>query len=504
MSLKAIGSCSSCILRFLSCREFDDYATPEATLLAKYQVSFVDAIQTDPSETVAATIPELSTTNTAPCAPHLSEKICPLCEGILQLAHQDQYIDGVVDEIRRQDYEFPSFTINVSHQFSLQVRAHSSWLYLTSLFPDYFANKTLDEHVTAIKEAYKWIASPKLTSRLLVPFRYGSLFSISFVFENSATVQDLVFLQQLRENPLRVHKPQGRHVDPPITTANIKACLDAISNDNFKKFGKCPPESPSAYSSVKSITCASESIFLAGKYNKYSRQLSQTPWFIDGVRHGETSVEELCTDKIFEKFRAADRRFSSSGREDVDVRMLGDGRPFVIELINPKKAFLSQPLLNDLQEEINASTSLVRVTRLQMIQRQDTKILEEGQESKTKSYKCTVWLSKDVSDDVLDRLNTTKNLQLTQKTPIRVLHRRSLADRIRTIYEMSYVKLKPQFIELTLDTQAGTYVKEFVHGDFGRTFPNIQELLDCEADILCLDVHKIDLDWPPEVPNSDS
>lgn len=26
------------------------------------------------------------------------------------------------------------------------------------------------------------------------------------------------------------------------------------------------------------------------------------------------------------------------GREDVDVRMLGDGRPFILELFNPKKA----------------------------------------------------------------------------------------------------------------------------------------------------------------------
>ena len=31
----------------------------------------------------------------------------------------------------------------------------------------------------------------------------------------------------------------------------------------------------------------------------------------------------------------SDHKLSSSGREDVDVRMLGLGRPFVVELINP-------------------------------------------------------------------------------------------------------------------------------------------------------------------------
>lgn len=35
---------------------------------------------------------------------------------------------------------------------------------------------------------------------------------------------------------------------------------------------------------------------------------------------------------------------------------------------------------------------------------------------------------------------------------------------------------------------AGTYVKEFVHGDMGRTTPNLGDLLACEADILQLDV----------------
>lgn len=30
-----------------------------------------------------------------------------------------------------------------------------------------------------------------------------------------------------------------------------------------------------------------------GRYNKYSRTLSQTPWIIDGIRKADVSVEEL-------------------------------------------------------------------------------------------------------------------------------------------------------------------------------------------------------------------
>ncbi len=41
------------------------------------------------------------------------------------------------------------------------------------------------------------------------------------------------------------------------------------------------------------------------------------------------------------------------------------------------------------------------------------------------------------------------------------------------------------------------YIKEFIHGDLGRTKPNLGDLLDCYADIMALDVLEVDLEWPP-------
>lgn len=38
---------------------------------------------------------------------------------------------------------------------------------------------------------------------------------------------------------------------------------------------------------------------------------------------------------------------------------------------------------------------------------------------------------------------------------------------------------------------AGTYIKEFVHGDLERTIPNVGTLLNSEADIIQLDVVKL-------------
>jgi len=48
-----------------------------------------------------------------------------------------------------------------------------------------------------------------------------------------------------------------------------------------------------------------------------------------------------------------------------------------------------------------------------------------------------------------------------------------------------------------LGAQAGTYIKEFVHGDEGRTLPNLGTFLGCTeaAQILQLDVLQIHMDF---------
>ena len=99
-----------------------------------------------------------------------------------------------------------------------------------------------------------------------------------------------------------------------------------------------------------------------------------------------------------------------------------------------------------------------------------------------------MWTARSLDAIDVQRINETKNLQLSQKTPIRVLHRRSQLDRPRMVYSMHAEWLTPHFIQLDLCTQSGTYIKEFVHGDRGRTEPSLGSILECKADILQLDV----------------
>ena len=75
-------------------------------------------------------------------------------------------------------------------------------------------------------------------------------------------------------------------------------------------------------------------VYVAGRYVKKSRELSQTSWVIGSGRIGEGSVEELIQGLLGALAPADEWKMVSAGREDLDVRMLGTGRPFVMECRN--------------------------------------------------------------------------------------------------------------------------------------------------------------------------
>lgn len=132
-------------------------------------------------------------------------------------------------------------------------------------------------------------------------------------------------------------------------------------------------------------------------------------------------------------------------------------------------------------------------------------IIKEGEEKKTKRYRALVWLSEPLTDELINKINEScsKECAIIQKTPIRVFQRRAAIDRPKTIYSASISRLsdKPEEIHFgvfEMHAQAGTYIKEFVHGDLGRTTPNLATIAGVHsADLLELDVMDVDLVWPP-------
>jgi tRNA pseudouridine synthase 10 len=102
-----------------------------------------------------------------------------------------------------------------------------------------------------------------------------------------------------------------------------------------------------------------------------------------------------------------------------------------------------------------------------------------------------VWSKRRISKKDCDFLNLQENIEIKQTTPIRVLHRRSLMVRDKVVYKLKAEYINQHYFVLHVLASAGTYIKEFVHGDLGRTTPSIGSLLETEADILQLDVTQV-------------
>lgn len=249
---------------------------------------------------------------------------------------------------------------------------------------------------------------------------------------------------------------------------------------------------------------SAENIYLAGRYNKYLRDLSQSPWIDKNDVRVKDSVQEMLEDGL-KKFLSYEKSvFASSGREDVDVRMLGKGRPFTFKLINPREMEpYNRQTLVQIQDFINSKyAGKIGIRDLQIANKNDvTKFMKEGQETKRKEYRALCCCTRKISSSDIERINKLTDLCIEQKTPIRVLHRRTLAVRRRTIHRLKiehvnideFDSVREDNLEhvfaLTMLTEAGTYIKEFVHGDFGRTEPNLSSLLkDCDTDLMELDV----------------
>ena len=193
----------------------------------------------------------------------------------------------------------------------------------------------------------------------------------------------------------------------------------------------------------------------------------------------------------------------SSGREDVDVRCLGKGRPFVLEIPNSLRTTLSSSEANRMEKEIDKSLKL-SVRNVQMVKREELVHIKSGEEQKKKYYRALCVLQQPATAEILEKLNKPAAFEIKQKTPIRVLHRRPLHTRPRMIYELKAMvhKDNPTILVIDIVSQAGTYIKELVHGEFGRTTPSVSSIIGQPVDIMALDVMAIDLDWPKEIDNS--
>ena len=353
--------------------------------------------------------------------------------------------------------------------------------------------------------------------------------------------------------------------------------------------------------------------YLYGRYQKLERGIPQTRWpcrackgrgceKCDGTGlQYKKSVQDLIGNPLLGLFEAEEHAFHGMGREDIDVRCMGQGRPFVIEMKEPKIRTVdlqsAMAAINEAAEGSINITGLRDSNRSEVVRVKDTpaeksytirfrvmplseaehavltapvdlthvdvqdrgskgrknpkrrnrrgdrkndhkkplpaviEVVEGPTEDELKALKKPDLVEKAVSmglaksgtkGDLIERIMSagppapvtfdlpTKELieetitklagvKLAQRTPERVAHRRADLIRRRTVFETSEPLIEVMDdgvmeVEFTLRCESGTYVKETVHGDGGRTQPSLSSLIKAKCDVLWLDVGDIHAD----------
>ena len=240
-------------------------------------------------------------------------------------------------------------------------------------------------------------------------------------------------------------------------------------------------------------------LYIEGKYNKLKRGIPQTKWpctkckgrgceacNFTGKQYPE-SVEELISEHFLKLTKGREAKFHGAGREDIDVLMLGSGRPFVLEIKEPKIRNLD---LASIEEEINRiNEGKTSYHNLHVCERKRKAEIKQSSPDTYKVYNALVKCDEVFDAEKLEEL--TKLDEIHQQTPLRVLRRRADKVRIKHVLDLSYEIIDDKTFSMTIKTEGGLYIKELISGDEGRSHPNVGEILGVNAICEQLDVIEV-------------
>lgn len=240
-------------------------------------------------------------------------------------------------------------------------------------------------------------------------------------------------------------------------------------------------------------------LYIEGKYNKYKRGIPQTKWpctkckgrgceecNFTGKQYPE-SVEELISEHFLKLTKGREAKFHGAGREDIDVLMLGSGRPFVLEIKEPRIRNLDLAEIEERINEINEGKTAYH--GLKLCERPRKAEIKQSSPDTYKVYNAIVKCDEAFDEDKLKELLELGEIQ--QQTPLRVLRRRTDMVRVKHVLDLSYEIIDDNTFSMKIKTEGGLYIKELISGDEGRSQPNVSEILGVNAICEQLDVIEV-------------
>ncbi len=247
-------------------------------------------------------------------------------------------------------------------------------------------------------------------------------------------------------------------------------------------------------------------VYLESRYRKLERGLPQTIFFCPECRGHRRrklkckccegfgkltrdSVQEIIGRTLVPAFKARFGKFHGAGREDVDVLMLGKGRPFVYEVVDSKAPQQDTEALRQRIEQ--GAEGRLELAPFKIVEKPRVAYWKEALFDK--EYLAHVRLQGVVDETTLYPL-LGQILQVEQRTPARVSTRRADLVRRRTVQIKGWELLAEDLLALELRCAHGTYVKEWVSGDEGRTANAFADLIGLPCHCEQLDVLEILVD----------
>lgn len=268
-----------------------------------------------------------------------------------------------------------------------------------------------------------------------------------------------------------------------------------------KQAGK--PFSPSADLTFKldfksaAASATPANVFIFGRYEKKTRAYCQHEWACQACRgkgcvkcgfqkQNWPSIEGSIRAIFAPAFGASDALIHCSGREDVDVMNLGTGRPFIIELVHPAK------------RKADLAALATEVARQHPLALHDLDYCSSDWVEGVcvshfdKHYRAWMAADRDLTDADWAKVEAALPILLHQRTPQRVMQRRADLVRPRRVYSIKPFSRTATEWVLDIHAEAGTYIKELIHGDKGRTVPSISSLIGTPCRCTQLDVTGFD------------
>ncbi len=244
-------------------------------------------------------------------------------------------------------------------------------------------------------------------------------------------------------------------------------------------------------------------LYFESRYRKLQRGLPQTIFYCPKCKGDrrrrvgcskcegfgkltKESVQELISRRLVPAMKAKLGKFHGAGREDIDVLMLGKGRPFVFEVVGARNPDIDLEAMRlEIQERADGAIELApfeRVERRRVVYWKETHF--------DKTYRAEVALDASPSPERLAEVRGFAG-GIIQRTPQRVAHRRADLERERKLKVLDLQERSDGGLDLRVLCQHGTYVKEWISGDEERTTPSLAKLLGVASVCRLLDVEEI-------------